>query len=72
MKVEIPVPNDVTKRKTKLDLDPAGTSMHLSFSNRPDFEPLQGKFKALISPLDSVWMLGEPCGENIFVLLLGL
>ena len=60
MKVEIPVPSDVTKRKTKLDLDPAGASMHLSFSNRPDFEPLEGKFKALISPLDSVWMLGEP------------
>eukprot|EP00904_Undaria_pinnatifida_P007904 jgi/Undpi1/4243/HiC_scaffold_16.g07609.m1 len=59
IEVEIPVPDDVTKRKTKLDLDPAGESMHLSFSNRPDFEPLEGHFKALISPLDSVWMLDE-------------
>lgn len=58
--LEIPVPDDVTKRKTTLELDPAGDWMHLSFKNRPDFEPLEGKFKDLISPLDSVWMLGEP------------
>ena len=59
IQVEIPVPDDVTKRKTTLELDPAGDRMHLSFKNRPDFEPLEGKFKDLISPLDSVWMLGE-------------
>lgn len=59
LQVEIPVPDDVTKRKTTLELDPAGDRMHLSFKNRPDFEPLEGKFKDLISPLDSVWMLGE-------------
>ncbi len=39
--------------------------MHLSFKNRPDFEPLEGRFKDLISPLDSIWMLGKmsaiPC-----------
>ncbi|CAN0227249.1 unnamed protein product [Pylaiella littoralis] len=59
IELEIPVPDDVTKRKTKLELDPAGARMHLSFNNRPDFEPLEGIFKGLISPLDSVWMLDE-------------
>ncbi|CBN80139.1 expressed unknown protein [Ectocarpus siliculosus] len=59
IELQIPVPDDVTKRKTTLDLDPAGDRIHVSFSNRPDFEPLEGKFKGLISPLDSVWMLGE-------------
>lgn len=59
VQLEIPVPDDVTKRKTTLELDPAGDWMHLSFQNRPDFEPLEGKFKNLISPLDSVWMLGK-------------
>lgn len=53
------MPSDVTKRKTKLDLNPAGTEMHLSFAGRPDFKPLEGKFKGHISPLDSVWMFGE-------------
>ncbi|CAM9140048.1 unnamed protein product [Ectocarpus sp. 12 AP-2014] len=59
IELQIPVPDDVTKRKTTLDLDPAGDRIHVSFSNRPDFEPLEGKFKGLISPLDSVWMLDE-------------
>lgn len=59
VQLEIPVPDDVTKRKTTLELDPSGDRMHLSFKNRPDFEPLEGKFKDLISPLDSVWMLGK-------------
>lgn len=59
LQLEIPVPDDVTKRKTNLDLDPAGDRMHLSFDSRTEFEPLEGNFKGLISPLDSVWMLGE-------------
>lgn len=59
LQLEIPVPDDVTKRKTILNLDPAGDRIHLSFNNRPDFEPLEGNFKGRISPLDSVWMLGE-------------
>lgn len=59
LQIEFPVPDDVTKRKTKLELDPAGDRMHLSFDSRSEFEPIEGNFKGLISPLDSVWMLGE-------------
>lgn len=59
--VEIPVPADVTKRKTNLELDPAGAWMKLSFKNAPEFKPLEGKFKGLVTPLDSVWMFGEQC-----------
>ena len=64
----IPVPDDATKRKTKLDLDKAGDRLHLSFTNKPDFEPLEGKFKGLISPLDSVWMLGESWYPHVEVM----
>lgn len=63
--MEIPVPADVTKRKTHLEFDPAGAWMKLSFDNIPEFEPLEGKFKGLMTPLDSVWMFGEHCGNII-------
>ncbi|CAM9265090.1 unnamed protein product [Ascophyllum nodosum] len=68
VEVMIPVPDDATKRKTKLDLDKAGDRLHLSFTNKPDLEPLEGKLKGLISPLDSVWMLDD--GESGKVLAL--
>lgn len=55
--VQIPVPADVTKRRTRLELDPS--RMKLSFKNVPEFKPLEGKFKGLMSPMDSVWMIGE-------------
>lgn len=59
LQMTIPVPDDVRKRKTKLDLDKAGERMQLSFTNMPEIDTLEGKFKGLISPLDSVWMLGK-------------
>lgn len=55
--MQIPVPDDVTKRKTRLELDPS--RMTLSFKNVPEFKPLEGKFKGVMSPMDSVWMIGE-------------
>ncbi|CAM9732277.1 unnamed protein product, partial [Sphacelaria rigidula] len=57
IEVQIPVPADVTKRRTRLELDPS--RMKLSFKNVPEFKPLEGKFKGLMSPMDSVWMIGE-------------
>lgn len=68
--VEIPVPDDVNKRKTVLDLEKSGAKMHLSFTNKPDFEPVEGAFKGLISPLDSVWMFGKDHAKFRALLLL--
>lgn len=71
IEVEIPVPADVTKRKTHLEFDPAGAWMKLSFDNIPEFEPLEGKFKGLMTPLDSVWMFDEDSmGKKVLALTL--
>ncbi|CAM9285343.1 unnamed protein product [Discosporangium mesarthrocarpum] len=72
IEVNFPVPDEVTKKGTHLELDPSGSDMKLSFDEEqyPSFGKLEGRFKGTVCPLDCVWMLDEFNGSKFLALTL--
>ncbi|CAM9188025.1 unnamed protein product [Choristocarpus tenellus] len=68
LEIHFPVPREVTKKGTRLELHPNGRSMSLSFDQYPKFGKQELIFKDQISPWDSVWMLDSSSSEKVLSL----